>query len=421
MALFAALLAGCTDREVPGESDGGTGSSTTGASSTTDPTTSTDPTTTSTPGTTTSTDTGSSSDTGPNTSTDPTTEDYPECVYEDHLIVLTPEEYEAWLHGDGPVGTTGDTTTGDGTTGDGTTGDTSTTGEGTTGDTSTTSTTGEGTTGTDTGTTTGDEAWTMQLCVEICMSVTGASEWDITACNKLGPNAEGNIEIECEEIIQNCDGRMHACIASRGVTAGADPVAAYFARAAHDEAASVYAFAALESELEDLGAPDDLLARIRAAAADEVRHAQAIARLAADRGGRCRAPERRTFPARSAREIAVENAVEGCVRETWAALLAAHQAEHAEDPQVRSVMRVIAADEARHAELAWAIDRWLQGTLDLAGQAEVAAARAAAAASVVAGVSASEPALACITAAGVPDRASATHLCRGLAAALWAA
>ena len=191
--------------------------------------------------------------------------------------------------------------------------------------------------------------------------------------------------------------------------------------AAHDEAASVYAFAALARELARLGAPAHLLARIRAAAADEVRHADAVARLVADRGGACRRPARQPFAERSAREIAVENAVEGCVRETWAALLAAHQARHAADPQVRATMRAIADDEARHAELAWAIDAWLQAALDDDARAEVEAARRTAAAALLAGVAADSPAAALVREAGVPARAAATRLAHGLAAALWAA
>ena len=43
-------------------------------------------------------------------------------------------------------------------------------------------------------------------------------------------------------------------------------------------------------------------------------------------------------------------------RETWAALLAQHQAEHARDPLVRAAMKSIALDEARHAALAWTIE-----------------------------------------------------------------
>jgi hypothetical protein len=42
--------------------------------------------------------------------------------------------------------------------------------------------------------------------------------------------------------------------------------------------------------------------------------------------------------ARSLESIAIENAVEGCVNETWAALVATLQAAHATDPELRAVM-----------------------------------------------------------------------------------
>ncbi|HEY0136294.1 MAG TPA: hypothetical protein VGB85_19550, partial [Nannocystis sp.] len=99
LALFAALLAGCTGREVPEQSIEETEGASTSSSSPGDPATAS---TTDTSGT----DTGTGSTSVPGTVSDPTYEP-PECVYADHLIVLTPEEYEAWLHGDA---TTGDTT-----------------------------------------------------------------------------------------------------------------------------------------------------------------------------------------------------------------------------------------------------------------------------------------------------------------------
>ena len=411
VTLFAALLAGCSDRTVPegeaGGTEGGTSSdgSTDSSTSEPSPTTATSATSSTSTGTTDSTGTTTTGE--PVTTTSPSTftsDEQPVCVYEDHEIVLTPEEYEAWLNGMGVGETTGGTT--GGTTGADTTG---------------AGTTGAGTTGTDTGETTGGEPWSYELCVKICDALTDASPWDITACEKVGFDADGNILIECEQIIEHCDGRSHACIASRGAVAAEDPVMAHFARAAHDEAASVHAFAALAVELAALGAPPELLARIQAATADEVRHAEAVARLVADRGGRCRPPARRSHLSRQAREIAIENAVEGCVRETWAALLAAHQAAHAEDPRVRAVMQPIAVDEARHAELAWAIDAWLCGLLDPAARAEVEAARQTAAATVLLGVAARDPAPALIREAGVPGREQATRLARGLATTLWAA
>jgi hypothetical protein len=84
-------------------------------------------------------------------------------------------------------------------------------------------------------------------------------------------------------------------------------------------------------------------------------------------------------------------------------------------------MRPIAADEARHAELAWAIDAWLGGLLDPAARAEVDAARHSAATALLVGVAAREPAPALIREAGLPGREQATRLAQGLAATLWAA
>ena len=49
------------------------------------------------------------------------------------------------------------------------------------------------------------------------------------------------------------------------------------------------------------------------------------------------------------------------MNETWAALVAAHQSVYAEDAALRAIYRRITADEARHAELAWAIGSVLAG------------------------------------------------------------
>jgi hypothetical protein len=59
---------------------------------------------------------------------------------------------------------------------------------------------------------------------------------------------------------------------------------------------------------------------------------------------------------------------EGCIGETVAALEAAEAREHAIDPVVRAVLEQVAADETRHAELAWRTLRW---ALD-SGDAELA-------------------------------------------------
>ena len=49
---------------------------------------------------------------------------------------------------------------------------------------------------------------------------------------------------------------------------------------------------------------------------------------------------------------------EGCVGETVAAVVASEQLARATDPAVRAALARIAADEARHAELAWRTVSW---------------------------------------------------------------
>src|SRR5690606_33136020 len=65
--------------------------------------------------------------------------------------------------------------------------------------------------------------------------------------------------------------------------------------------------------------------------------------------------------------------------ETWGAVIAEWQARAARDPELRAAFAAIARDEARHAALAWAVDRWARERLDQAACARVDAAREAAA------------------------------------------
>jgi hypothetical protein len=98
--------------------------------------------------------------------------------------------------------------------------------------------------------------------------------------------------------------------------------------------------------------------------------------------------------------------------------MAAHQARAAAVGVVREVYAGIAVDEARHAELAWALDAWLMRQLGAGERAMVAAARTAAVRRLAAVLadSSDEPGL---QALGVPDRARAQQLVAGLDAALW--
>jgi hypothetical protein len=141
------------------------------------------------------------------------------------------------------------------------------------------------------------------------------------------------------------------------------------------EHASVASFARFSLALLGVGAPADLVERAHRAALDEIRHAELCFALASAYAGEELAPG--PFPlgddmrvGATLLEIAVSAVHEGCVGETVAAVVAAEQLARATDPAVRAALAEIVADEARHAELAWATVTWAAR----AGGAEVRAA-----------------------------------------------
>ena len=166
----------------------------------------------------------------------------------------------------------------------------------------------------------------------------------------------------------------------RGATAAAE-----LARSAYLEDASVHAFERMRLELCAFGAPASLGRRAAAAARDERRHATTVSALASRFGAgavraRVRSPRRRGFSA-----FALDNAVEGCVRETFGALLALHGSRAAGDRGVRVAMHSIAADELRHAALAWAVWTWCAPRLAARDRARIERAMTTAAASLTRG------------------------------------
>ncbi|MRG94985.1 ferritin-like domain-containing protein [Polyangium spumosum] len=231
---------------------------------------------------------------------------------------------------------------------------------------------------------------------------------------RLAVDADGNVtEVESAVIESEagaCIGRRPAGLARRKAR-GSTRVGAYLASVAHLEAASVDAFGALAAELSHHGAPRALVERAEIARRDEVRHARVMRRLASRHGGRFRAPSVAKQASRSLEAIALDNAVEGCVRETFGALVGMWQARAAKDPAVRRAMRRIALDEARHASLAWAIDEWIRPRLDAAARARIEAARLATLDAVAAEARAGNaPEL--VTTLGLPDGAAGERLAR---------
>jgi hypothetical protein len=142
-----------------------------------------------------------------------------------------------------------------------------------------------------------------------------------------------------------------------------DRLAAAWLEAAREEHASIASFANLSLRLLALGAPPDLVADAHAAALDEIRHARLAFELASAYAGAPVAPARfpeaaRMSAAGDLAALATETLLDGCINETVAAALADTAGEAAGDPAIAAALRGVAADEARHAELAWRIVAW---------------------------------------------------------------
>eukprot|EP01062_Namystynia_karyoxenos_P025717 TRINITY_DN20163_c0_g1_i1.p1 TRINITY_DN20163_c0_g1~~TRINITY_DN20163_c0_g1_i1.p1 ORF type:complete len:495 (+),score=91.02 TRINITY_DN20163_c0_g1_i1:85-1569(+) len=131
---------------------------------------------------------------------------------------------------------------------------------------------------------------------------------------------------------------------------------------AGEEQDSVAAFAALTLRLMAHGAPGALLDASLRAGQDEVRHAT-ICRQFAQELGACGAcptalPPHRLEVAHRLTDLASRAVSEGAVGEAVAAASAALAASSASCPRVAAAQNGIAADEARHAALAWATAAW---------------------------------------------------------------
>jgi len=174
-------------------------------------------------------------------------------------------------------------------------------------------------------------------------------------------------------------GRLPPGLCSRAQTPASTPLGSYLASMAHLEAASVPAFAQLAGELRRFAAPPALARGALRSRADETRHARLIAHLARCRGGHPTRPQLRPTPPRRFTDVVEDNAIEGCIRETYGAMLAHLQARRAADPELRRAFAHIAVDETRHAALSWAIHRWAERRLQPRERRRLARRRRAAA------------------------------------------
>ena len=236
------------------------------------------------------------------------------------------------------------------------------------------------------------------------------------ACEVRAAVGDRQAEVVCNSPCP-VDGRRPAGFSLPDVD-DADPTRAFLARSAALECAAVTAFEHLAAELAAHGAPAGLRARALASADDERRHTRVMAALARRRGLDV-APTAPPLPAvRALDEIARENAVEGCVRETYGALVAWWQSERAGDPDVAAAFRAIAEDETRHAELAADVAAWIEPRLDDDQRAAVRALRARAVDELRAEMAEAVP-RSLVAATGVPSAAEAMRLIAGLDEGWW--
>jgi hypothetical protein len=98
-------------------------------------------------------------------------------------------------------------------------------------------------------------------------------------------------------------------------------------------------------------------------------------------------------------------------------LIACRQARLAADPTIRETMGTIAADETRHAALAWAIDAWSRHHLSETARHRVRGARTEAISLLLRDVAVSEAAAVRLP-AGLPDGAEAVDAASALFARL---
>jgi len=208
-------------------------------------------------------------------------------------------------------------------------------------------------------------------------SGSGCGEGDDVEEHAILVKPDGSTEVLKTKRIERADpgcaiGRLPAGLCrSRRVRAN-HPVGSFFAEVANLEAAAVTAFGQLARELRLHGAPCSLVHAALRSRRDEVRHARVTARLARWYGGRPLRPRVAAWAPRGFIEVVADNALEGCIRETYGALVAHAQARQAADPRVRRVLAGIATDETRHAALSWSLAEWARARMSPAERRRVA-------------------------------------------------
>jgi hypothetical protein len=245
---------------------------------------------------------------------------------------------------------------------------------------------------------------------------------DAISCKYLPEKPGRATLVECT-LANNCgSGRRPEGHVDR-VVRSKSAFGAWLAGTALLERASIGAFHALHTDLRAHGASTGLKRRAKRAVEDEKRHARVMGSLArregatVPRSARTSRARRPNGARRPLVDVAMENAIEGCARETFAALIAHVQARTAEDSGVARAMATIAREETRHAALSHDIHEWALSRLSPRDRAKVRAAYLQALESLVTTCFLSPPE-ATRRRTGLPTTTEAATLARHLAGSL---
>ena len=145
-------------------------------------------------------------------------------------------------------------------------------------------------------------------------------------------------------------------------------VAARWRENGRTEHASVAAFARLTLDLIALGAPPELIHAANRDAHDEIRHAElcfslakALDRQIGGPGPFPQAQTARTLPSNrtlALSQLAVDSLIDGALNEGISARVLAQLSRRCEVPAIRSLLRELATDEARHCAHGWEVVEW---------------------------------------------------------------
>ena len=262
----------------------------------------------------------------------------------------------------------------------------------------------------------------LDVCTQVCREGEGKEIRGVYQCRIATTSDAGIASVDCDERVAKCafvaGGRPPAGLRARHDVRAFDPIGVYFAEMAHVESAAVMGFEQLAEELLRFGAPAHLVSAAVRASQDENRHARIASAFARRYGAESPSIEIDPAVGRSLEDLAIDNCVEGCVIETYGAVVTTWQAQTASDLVIRRAFAKIAEDELRHAELAFAVARWSEPLLNNESRSRLLIARDAAVEQLLSSLD-TPPPRALAEQVGLPSPGVAQRLTARLRKELW--